>query len=156
MNHNQDDGLAGSVEKLRTELDSWLGYAMEKGGQAIESMGLKGTDAGPIIPKFDVAELADSVQVDVELAGVKPDSVDVTIAGNVLTIAGERPLVGYPEGTKVHLRERQSGKFSRSVPLPIAVDPDQVTAETKNGVLTVRLAKPQVQSERKIKVNVVG
>lgn len=156
MNLNDNDGLAGSVEKLRTELDSWLGYAVEKGEQAIESMGLGGTQAGPIVPRFDVAELTDAVQVDVDLAGVVPESVDVTIAGNVLTISGERPQYDYPEGTKLHLRERQAGKFSRSVPLPIAVDSDNVTAQTKNGVLTVRLPKLQAQAERKVKVNVVG
>ena len=160
MNENKGDqessGIAGSVEKLRSELDSWLGYAMEKGEQAIETIGLKGSSPGPIVPRFDIAELTDAVQVDVDLAGVSPDSVEVTIVGNILTVAGERPQSAYPDGHKMHLRERQSGKFSRSVPIPVSVDPDAVTAETKNGVLTIRLTRLQNPDERKIKINVVG
>jgi HSP20 family protein len=160
MNENECDkgnaGLAGSVEKLRSELDSWLGYAVEKGEQAIESIGLKSTGPGPIVPRIDIAELVDAVQVDVDLAGVSPDSVEVTIVGNILTVAGERARQDYPEGHKLHLRERQAGKFSRSVPIPVSVNPDEVTAETKNGVLTVRLARFQNPDERRIKVNVVG
>jgi len=161
MKQNQGDqdnrGLAGSVEKLRSELDSWLGYAMEKGEQAIESIGLKGgSSPGPIVPRFDIAELADAVQVDVDLAGVSPDSVEVTITGNMLTVAGERAPQDYPEGHKLHLRERQAGKFSRSVPIPVSVNPDEITAETNNGVLTIRLPRLDNPDERRIKVNVVG
>jgi len=54
------------------------------------------------------------------------------------------------------LRERQAGKFSQSVPIPVSVDADGVTTETKNGVLTIRLPRVINPDERKIKVNVVG
>ncbi len=87
--------ITASVERLRTELDRWLDAAMTQGGKALDVMGLRNSEK-PWVPHIDLVESPDDVKVYVSLPGTDPQSVDVTIAGNMLTIKGETPtgLVG--------------------------------------------------------------
>ena len=71
----------------------------------------------------------------------------------MLTVSGERIEVAIVEGEVVHLRQRPSGKFSRTIPLPASVNHERVQAEVHNGVLTVRLAKSERAKPHKVPIN---
>lgn len=150
---NQPENLVNSsVERLRQELDRWLEVAWSQGERAIDSLGLRGGERD-WCPPIDIRETAESVLVDVELPGVHPTAVDVTLAGHMLTITA--PIDVGPETGEVRRQERPRGRFKRSIPLPVSVDPDQVEAESKHGVLQVRIGKTENAKEKRVPVRSV-
>lgn len=149
-----ENKLAASIEALRHELDRWLGFAVEQGERAIDAIRPRGT-AGTWSPAADVVETADEVLVIIDLPGVEPEAVDLSLAGNMLTIRGEKPASSIAGEQVRHRCERLSGPFSRSIPMPAPVNPDAVTAETRQGVITIRLAKSERAKARKIEVKTV-
>jgi len=86
------------------------------------------------------------------LPGVSPEDVDVEIENNIVTIKGEIKIERN-ENDRYLLKERPSGIFQRSIELPDDIDANQVDAELKNGVLTLRLAKTEMAKPRKIKIS---
>lgn len=133
----QQGPLMSSVEKLRQELDHWIEAAVSQGERALDAFGM-GTAWSPAV---DVIETTETVEILADLPGIDPQNVDVTLAGNMLTLKGEKPAVETKEDAVVHLGERRSGSFARSIPLPVPVKPDEVTAEAKDGVLRILLMK---------------
>ena len=107
---------------------------------------------GAFAPALDVEETQDNFTLHVEVPGVKPDDVDVSIEESVLTIAGSRDF--YEDKTAEGFRrvERSFGTFRRSVRLPDRVDPDAVTAQYKDGLLTVTVPKAESAKPRRIEV----
>jgi HSP20 family protein len=89
------------------------------------------------IPQVEVAERKDAVVVRVELAGVAPDEVDVTMDNGILTISGQRQSERREEQDGIVRTERSYGTFARTVPLPDGTDESQATAVFRNGVLEV-------------------
>lgn len=147
---NQSESLlTSSVERLRHELDRWLEVAWSQGERAIDSLGLRGGERD-WCPPIDVRETGDAVLVDVELPGVQPDAVEVTLAGHMLTVTA--PIVAMSEEGEVRRRERPRGRFRRTIPLPVSVDPDQVEAASKYGVLQVRIGKSEDAREKRVPV----
>ncbi len=142
-----------SFEKLRQELDTLLESAWTNGEKALDRFGLRTSVAG-FDPFLDVIETEENIVIVVDVPGIEPASVDVSLIGNMLTLRGERPAVLIAEGDKRHLTELRNGKFTRSIPLPVAVDPEKVTASARNGVLTIHLAKQHVAKPRQIPVSV--
>jgi HSP20 family protein len=108
--------------------------------------------AGAFSPALDVEETEDGFTLHVELPGVSPDQVDVSLEENVLTIAGERRF--YDErGTDGFRRiERSFGRFHRAVRLPDRVDGDRVAATYRDGLLTVTVPKAEEAKPRRIQV----
>jgi HSP20 family protein len=103
-------------------------------------------------PSLDVTEDDKSVTVKLEVPGVKPEDVNLSVTGNVLLISGEKKGSQEREGDGFYHSERRFGSFRRSVVLPPGVDPDKVTAEYSHGVLTVRLEKSPEALPKKIPV----
>lgn len=99
------------------------------------------SEAGTV--DVDVRETADAVKVCADLPGVAEADIDVSLEGETLTIRGERKAERREARETVHVAERSATTFTRSVRLPVSVDADAVTAEFRNGVLTVTLPKPQ-------------
>lgn len=87
-----------------------------------------------------------------ELAGIDPSKVDITVTGDTVTIQGERPTEAVRSGENFHRRERPSGSFKRAVQLPFAVDPSKTEATYEKGVLAVRLGRPESQKPKKVLV----
>lgn len=107
------------------------------------------TDA--FTPLADIEELDDAYLVEIELPGVQRDHVDIDVTARRLTVRGERR-----EKERVGIlrrRERTVGRFSYEVVLPDDIDEDAVEAHLDNGVLTVRLPKPEHRRRRRISVN---
>jgi HSP20 family protein len=145
--------LMNSVEKLKSELDHWMENALSQGGRALEAFGFRGS-SGSWTPVVDVVETGDEVLVDVDLPGIDPAAVEVSLAGNMLTLKGSKSVRPTLETDAEHHRERSHGKFLRSLPLPVPVDAENVSAEFRHGVLHVRLAKAERAKVREIRVKV--
>lgn len=108
--------------------------------------------AGAFAPALDVEETEDGFVLHVELPGVSPDDVEVSLEENVLTIAGERRF--YRDEDTEHFRrvERHFGRFHRAVRLPDRVEPDGVDAEFRDGMLTISVPKAEEAKPRRIEV----
>ena len=101
---------------------------------------------------LDVFESADDVTVKASLPGIKPQEVDISITGDVLTIKGEKSEETEEKQGNYHLRERRYGAFQRSVSLPAAVQADKADAVFENGVLTLTLPKVEEVKPKSIKI----
>ena len=104
------------------------------------------------MPAVDVKDRKKDVVIKAELPGMDEKDIDVQIAGQVLTISGEKKLEreeGEEDGS-YYLSERRYGSFRRSLTIPPGIDPDKVEADFHKGVLTVTLPKlAEAQSESK-------
>jgi HSP20 family protein len=105
-----------------------------------------------VFPQLDLTESDDDVTVRVELPGVDPNDVRIEVTGNLLTVSGEKSETSEQKRGAYHWTERQFGGFSRSVQLPAKVNPDKVEATSKDGVLTITLAKDSQAKPRRITV----
>lgn len=88
-----------------------------------------------------------------DVPGLKEKDLNLTLANDVLTVRGARKLEA-PEGYSVHRQERAPYEFSRSYALPSKVNPEKVSAELVNGVLTISLEKAPEVKPRQINVRV--
>lgn len=106
------------------------------------------------VPTVDIQEFDDRFQLFVDLPGVEPRAVDITLDNGVLTISGERNFPQVPEGEQMINRrsERGQGKFHRRFILPETVDADKVKASDRNGVLEISIPKQAKAQPRRIKV----
>jgi HSP20 family protein len=153
MTDMQSSGpLSQSVERLRREFERWLDAALVQGNRALDVVGLRGADR-PWTPAVDLLETPSEVQIDVDLPGIDPVLVEVSLVGNMLTVKGPKRTHIPPQGGTVHLAERMQGPFERSIPMPAPVIADSVTAELKNGVLHIRLMKSEKARAMKIAVH---
>src|SRR3989344_5918736 len=101
---------------------------------------------------IDMYQTKDNVIIKSTIAGVKPEDIDVTIANEMVTIRGERKRDFDASSEDYFYQECYWGSFSRSVVLPVDVDIEQVTADLKDGILTVILPKAAKAKAKKIKV----
>jgi HSP20 family protein len=117
-----------------------------------------GTEGRPwragVYPLMNISEDQDHIYVRAELPGVKGDDLEITLQDNSLILRGERKIPAEEKQVNYHRRERESGYFRRIVALPAAVQPDKVEAACKDGVLTIKMAKPETVKPRKIEVKV--
>lgn len=100
---------------------------------------------------LDIYDEGSHFVVQSTVAGVQPDSIDISLDANTLTIRGERSDSRESRDKSYYLKELYWGRFSRSVVLPEEVEGDKVEASMKNGLLTVRIPK-KYKGEKKIKV----
>lgn len=115
----------------------------------------QGTITSAWLPPCDIMEDADSVRIVMEVPGVRPEDVKLSLENNVLTIRGEKRQESQDNGersNRVHRYERSYGTFERTFALPNTVDPEKVEASYDNGVLTVALPKAERMRPREIQV----
>jgi HSP20 family protein len=104
-------------------------------------------------PTFEVAETKDAYLFRADLPGVKEQDLEISLTGNRLSISGRREQERSEQSDTLYASERSYGSFSRSFTLPEGIDGDNVTADLKNGVLTLSVPKkPEVQP-RKVAIN---
>lgn len=107
-------------------------------------------------PTFEVKETKDAYVFRADLPGVKDSDLEISLTGNRLSISGRREQERHEQGDTFYASERSYGSFTRSFTLPEGIDGDNVTADLKNGVLTLSVPKkPEVQP-RKVTINTAG
>lgn len=104
-------------------------------------------------PALDMVENADNIVVTAELPGFTPETIDIQLEGNVLSLRGEVKEETEKEEGQYHVKERRQNSFARSVQLPTNVVADKAKAEFKDGVLTLTLPKDEVSRAKKIAVS---
>ena len=102
---------------------------------------------------MDAVRRGDHVELVFDLPGVTPESVDVDVERNVLTVRAERHWAP-AEGDQVLARERTQGAFTRQVLLGDALDTERLEAHYDHGVLTVRVPVAEQAKPRKVKIHV--
>ena len=111
-----------------------------------------GRDGKEWLPKLDVISENDGVTVRMEIPGVFPKNVDVSVRDNILTISGHKESSSQEESKDFYVSEREFGSFRRSIELPPGCDAERVTASQDNGVLTVKVARAKEASPKRIAV----
>jgi HSP20 family protein len=100
------------------------------------------------VPNVNMAETDQAVEVTVDLPGMKPEDIRLEMQDGHLIITGEKQEEKEEKGKKYHRVERRTGTFRRVLPMPTAVNEEQVDAAFKDGVLRVTLQKvPEVQAK---------
>lgn len=102
-------------------------------------------------PPLNVWSGEDSILVTAETPGMTPESLEITVDDETLTLSGRREEAA--EGQTYHRRERSAGEFTRTVQLPYRVDADGVEATFSKGVLTIKLPRVAADRPRKITVH---
>ena len=137
------------LEKLHEDMHRLFGG--ESVATPERSFGLLDTGWAPAI---DVYEAKDKLVVKADLPGLKKEDIDVTIENNVLTIRGEKKHEEEVKKEEYVRTERFYGAFHRSCDLPAVVDVSKVTAEYKNGTLTLELQKKEEAKPKQISVQI--
>jgi HSP20 family protein len=110
-----------------------------------------------LFPAVNVRESPNAFTVTAELPGLAENDVKVDFTDGVLTIHGDKTQerAEKEDGMKYHIWERRSGSFQRSFPFPGGVAEDKITADFKNGVLTIQLPKAAEEQAKRhsIKIN---
>lgn len=106
-----------------------------------------------VFPLVNLSEDANHFYVRAELPGVKAEELDIQATANNLSISGVRKIEAEEEAAKYHRRERDAGRFSRSLGLPGEIDSDKVEAKLENGILTVVVSKAEVAKPKQITVS---
>ncbi len=109
------------------------------------------------VPPADVLASEDEVVVHMDVPGLSADNLEIELDNDVLTVRGER---SFPYGADAEsdggyawqLVERSFGKFERAIRMPAGLDPDAVEASVADGVLTLRIQKPEMLKPRRIQI----
>jgi HSP20 family protein len=109
-------------------------------------------DAGELA--VDVYQTPDSIVIKALVAGVQPQTIDISLTREMLTISGVRSDEREVEEDSYFQRELYWGAFSRTILLPEEVDVDRAEASEKHGILMIRLPKINKRRETKLKVRV--
>lgn len=133
------------LHQLRDEMDRlWTGFF----GPTAEGL------LSPVFhgqPAANIWERDDALLIEMEVPGVKNEQIDISVAGDELSVKINRPEIEQ-EGVTYHRRERPVGVMTRLLRLPIEVNSEKVEAELHDGVLKITLPKAESAKPRKINV----
>lgn len=105
-------------------------------------------------PPVDIFETDNELVLKAELPGITPESVDIRIENNTLSLKGERRFEDESKKDNYHRMERSYGTFIRSFTLPRSVEQEKVSADYKDGLLTVTLPKKEETKTKQIAIKV--
>uniref|UniRef100_A0A7V6CEG7 Hsp20/alpha crystallin family protein n=1 Tax=Thermodesulfobacterium geofontis TaxID=1295609 RepID=A0A7V6CEG7_9BACT len=106
------------------------------------------------IPAIDVSETDNEIIVKVDVPGVNPEDIEISLSDNVLVIKGEKKKEEEEKKENFYRMERYYGNFVRSIQLPCDIEEEKISATYKNGVLKVVLPKKPEEKKKVIKVSV--
>jgi HSP20 family protein len=130
---------------LQNEMSRWM-------GQLAGGAGPGNGQSSTWLPPVDVWETETELVLAFELPGIPEDEISVEIEDNVLTVSGERERSQEHSSDRFYRFERRFGQFQRSVTLPVGVDESKIAADYSNGVLEVRVPKPEEAKPRRITI----
>lgn len=134
------DSLQGEMNRL---FDGFFGTGTQNGGR---------TALRRWVPAMDLVEAGGDLVLRADLPGLSEDDVAIEINDNLLTVSGERNSEHEEKSESFYRAERAFGSFSRSLTLPDGVDPDAVSAKFDNGVLEVRVPKPEERKPHRVAI----
>jgi HSP20 family protein len=132
---------------LQTEMSRLMNGLFEGNGR---------TTAQTWVPPVDVWETQDEVVYSFDLPGVPESAIDVELQDDTLTISAQREHSQERSEDGFYRVERRYGTFSRTLAVPQGVAADSVKAELQDGVLEVRVAKPETTKPQRIRIGVEG
>ena len=106
------------------------------------------------LPTLDLSETKDTLILKLEVPGIEPDDLEISITENILTIRGEMKREIMDDRGDYHRMERSYGGFSRNIQLPCKVSIDEVDAVHREGVLTIVMPKCKAEKARDIMIQV--
>lgn len=104
------------------------------------------------MPAIDMYQTDDEVVVKAALPGLKPDDVQISVTGDLLTLRGEFKQENEKKDATYHIREHRYGAFERSIMLPTDVQTEKAKADFENGVLTITLPKAEAVKPKTISI----
>ena len=119
-----------------------------------QDFGSTGTLARPSVMLMDAWRDGDSFVVEFDLPGITPDTIDIDVEGNVVTVKAERPV--RDSEAEMLAAERPRGVFSRQLILGDNLDTDHIEAGYDRGVLALRIPVAEQAKPRKIAINSTG
>jgi HSP20 family protein len=132
------------VDTLQTEMNRVFDAFFGRPGN--------GNNAQRWVPAMDLVEDKNALVLRADLPGLSEDEVNIEVKDGVLTISGERKTEEKKEEEGYYRVERAFGRFSRSLSLPDGIDPEQVKAKFDNGVLEVRIPKPEERKPHRVSI----
>lgn len=102
---------------------------------------------------LDVIEQTDNFLVKASVPGINAEDLEITLENDVLSIKGETKSEVEQNNDRYHLRERRVGRFGRTISFPVRVNGDAITAEYKEGVLTLTVPKAEEVKPRRINIS---
>jgi HSP20 family protein len=111
-----------------------------------------GASVSPGYPAMNVWANEEGLVVTAELPGIEPETLDISVVDNTLTLKGNRAPEKLEEGDVYHRRERKYGKFTRTFQLPFDIEADAVEAVYEKGVLQITLPRAEADKPKKITV----
>lgn len=120
--------------------------------EPLRSLGHKVADW--VAPKSEASAAQDFYEIAIELPGVEPEDVEVSVNENSVTVSGEKRFAREESGRRFFFSEREYGAFQRTFRLPSDAASDKVDAEFKDGVLCLKIAKVETNqvSGRKVEI----
>lgn len=129
------------MDQLQREMNRLMGSSF--GSRPLSPLGF---------PAVNIWTSEDQQIVTSELPGMKADGIEINISADQLTISGERFPEEIDGDIQYHRRERSHGKFTRTIQLPYIVDPSNVKAIFKDGILEISLIRAESDKPKKIAV----
>jgi len=133
------------LEQMRREMDRAMDTRTAEGSSVATS---------DWVPAVDIKEEEDSFAIVADIPGVAPKNIEVHMENGMLTIKGEKESEKKEEREGYKRVERSYGSFYRRFSLPDTADAEEITANSNNGVLEVRIGKQEKVQPRKISVNI--
>jgi len=146
---NKQLAPARPLESLHHEVDRLFGSFFDD--FSFPKLGFKN---GALVPKIDFKATDEAYQLDVELPGIPPSEIQVSVTNGILSVKGEK-RAGKEEKDKNYIRiERSYGSFERSLSLPDDADDSKIAASSRDGVLTITLPKREGAAAQARKIEV--
>lgn len=108
--------------------------------------------AGTWMPSMDAYETEDKIIAELELPGIEPADVDVSVEDSTLTVTGSREFSSEVKEENYHRVERRYGSFTRAITLPQTADTEKVEARFDKGILTIEVPKVERAKPKRITV----
>lgn len=121
------------------------------------SLNIRGIGRGGF-PTLNIGNTADSVEIYAFAPGLNPDEVEINVERSTLSISGERKsdVPTTDKKSTVHINERFSGPFRRVVNLPEDIDPENISASYRDGVLQISIKRKQSATPKRINIQTSG
>lgn len=130
------------IETLRRQID-----------QAFEDLSHVGEAQDSWMPAVELKDAGDNLVLRAQLPGIAANDLDVQVTREAVSLAGEHRYEAQTQDHAVFRSEFRYGKFQRVIPLPVAVQNDQVQAAFKDGILTLTLPKVTEARNKVVKIN---